>query len=1021
MKGECAQLDGVATGQTPGSRWLCYAAEMMLRPPLSLTIAIAMSWLCGASAQPACAQTESTRPETSSGVKPLDPAEALLSFELHPGFRIEVVASEPLVQDPVAMAFDESGSLFVVEYPEFNHYRIPREAQRTGRVRRLLDTDGDGRFDEATVFVEVPFATAVTCYKGGVFIGAPPDILYCRDVDGDGVADEKRVVLTGFGRDFAGGGLLNSFRWGIDNRIHIATGFAGGRVRRPEQRDAEAVDIRGRGVILDPRTLEFELTSGGGQHGLAMDDQGRKFLCSNVYPLQQLLYDDRYAARNPFFAPPAPARDINAEDPLARLKRISPLEPWRITRSRIAADGNRKDGEEARPGGVFTSASGITMYRGDAFPEEFYGNLLVGEVANNLAYRARLEQRGIELAAWRADPDGEFLASKDSWFRPVQLANGPDGALYIVDMYRQLIEGAAFVPRNALEKLDPSLGTNHGRIYRIVPQDYRRRPWPRLDKLDTHKLVGLLAHPNGWHRDTAARLLSERRDSAAIDPLTKTARNSDSPQARLLALSSLQTLNALRDDLLIASLEDASPRVREHAIRLAELSAADSAPLRAALFRRVADRDMRVRFQLAFSLGQLRGSQRNAALAELARRDADNPLLLMAVQSSLVSGAGDVFARLSADRTSVAKKSIRQLLLDLAAQIGLQSDPAGIAAVLQSLSTIDAGDPDFAQAIQRSLFAGVRREELRRLTKVGSAQLMFEQLVAQARQTVQDDSQPIERRVEAVRTLGLAEFDAKLQRLFHRLLGLGQPVPMQRAICETVAGFDEPRVADLLLDRWPQMTPSVRRSTIETLLSRPAWTSRLLDAVAAKSVSPGDVDRSRIEWLLTQSDETMVARLRQLFPADRRAARKSIIATYQSALTTTGDADRGRKIYERVCAACHKRGDVGKAIGPPLNDASRRSAETLLIDILDPNRQLKPLFQNYVLQTINGRVYTGMISEETSNAVTLQQADGTTREVLRLQIERLKSTGVSFMPEGLEKTVNKQAMADLLRYLASRP
>lgn len=1012
---------GVATSKTPDLRWPCYAAEMMPHPPLYLTLAIAMSWLCAAATQTACAQTESEQPGASPVVKPHESAEALLSFELHPGFRIELVASEPLVQDPVAMAFDESGSLFVVEYPEFNHYRIRREAQRTGRVRRLQDTNGDGRFDEATVFVEVPFATAVTCYKDGVFVGAPPDILYCRDVDGDGIADEKRVVLTGFDRDFAGGGLLNSFRWGIDNRIHIATGFAGGRVRRSDQRDAEAVEVRGRGVILDPRTLEFELTSGGGQHGLAMDDQGRKFLCSNVYPLQQLLYDDRYAARNPFFAPPAAARNINAEDPLAPLKRISPLEPWRVARSRIAADGDRKESEEARAGGVFTSASGITMYRGDAFPEEFYGNLFVGEVANNLAYRARLEQRGIELAAWRADPDREFLASRDSWFRPVQFANGPDGALYVVDMYRQLIEGAAFVPRNALEALDPSLGTSHGRIYRIVPQDYRRRPWPRLDKLDTHELVGLLAHPNGWHRDTAARLLSERRDAAAIDPLTETARNSDSPQARLLALSALQAFDALRDDLLISSLDDASPRVRVHAIRLAELLAADSAPLREALFGRVADPDIRVRFQLAFSLGQLRGSQRNAALAELARLDADNPLLLMAVQSSLVSGGGDVFARLVTDRQSVAKKSIRQLLLDLAAQIGLQGDAARIAAVLQSLSTIDARDPEFAQTIQRSLFARVRREELRRLTKVGSAQLMFEQLVADARQTVQDDSQPIDRRVEAVRTLGLAEFDAELQRLFHRLLGLGQPVPMQRALCETVAGFDQPGVADLLLDRWSQMTPSVRRSTIETLLSRPAWISRLLDAVAAKSVSPRDVDRSRIEWLLTQSDETTVARLRQLFPADRRVARESIIATFRSALNATGDAVRGRKIYQRVCAACHKRGEVGKAIGPPLNDTSRRSAETLLIDILDPNRQLKPLFQNYVLQTIDGRVYTGMISEETSNAVTLQQADGTTRVVLRLQIEKLKSTGVSFMPEGLEKSINQQAMADLLQYLADRP
>jgi putative membrane-bound dehydrogenase-like protein len=988
--------------------------------PFCLAPAIVLLWLSGAALPPVSGQTKADQPNVSRAAKPLEPADALRSFELHPGFRIELIAAEPLVQDPVAMAFDESGALFVVEYPEFNHYRIPRGSQRSGRVRRLQDTDGDGRFDDATVFVEVPFATAVTCYKGGVFVGAPPDILYCRDVDGDGVADEKRVVLTGFGRDFAGGGLLNSFRWGIDNRIHIATGFAGGRIRRPEQPEAAAIDIRGRGVILDPRTLDFELTSGGGQHGLAMDDQGRKFLCSNVYPLQQLLYDDRYAAQNPFFAPPRPARDINAEDPLAPLKRISPLEPWRVTRSLLAADSDRKNGEEAKAGGVFTSASGITMYRGDAFPDEFYGNLFVGEVANNLVYRARLQLRGLEQAALRADPDTEFLASRDNWFRPVQFTNGPDGALYVVDMYRQLIEGAAFVTPESLKKLDPSLGTDRGRIYRIVPREYQRRPWPRFDELDTLELVRLFEHSNGWHRDTAARLLSERQNPASIGPLIRTVRNSESPQARLLALSSLQTLDALSHDLLRDSLDDASPHVREYAVRLAESSVADSAPLLEALFGRVTDPDLRVRFQLAFSLGQMRDPRRTAALAELAQRDADNSWLLMAVQSSLTSGAGDVFARLTSDRESVAKTSIRQLVLDLASQIGVQSDAAEIATVLQSLSTIEAADPDFAKSIQRNLFARVRREDLRRLTAAGSTRKMFEQLVTQAHLSAIDDSNPIGQRLEAVHTLGLAEFDAELRQLFDRLLSAGQPAPLQLAVCETLARFDHPQVAGLLLDHWSHMTPSVRRSTVETLLSRKKWTSSLLDAIEARTVSPKDFDQSRIKWLLTQADQPTSARLRKLFPTER-AGRELVIARFRSALSTTGDAKRGRKIYERVCSACHKRGDLGKSIGPPLNDTARRPAETLLIDILAPNRQLKPLFQNYVVHTSDGRVYNGMISEETSNAVRLQQSDGTSREVLRIQIETLKSTGVSFMPEGLEKTINEQAMADLLKFLAVRP
>ena len=298
---------------------------------------------------------------------------------------------------------------------------------------------------------------------------------------------------------------------------------------------------------------------------------------------------------------------------------------------------------------------------------------------------------------------------------------------------------------------------------------------------------------------------------------------------------------------------------------------------------------------------------------------------------------------------------------------------------------------------------------------------MFEQLVTQARSSVIDDSLPIGRRLEAVRTLGLAEFDAELRQLFDRLLSVGQPAPLQQSVCETLARFDHSHVVDLLLDHWSHMTPSVRTSAVETLLSRPKWTRRLLDAIEAKTVSRNDLDQSRVEWMLTKADEPSAARLRKLFPAKRSADREMVLDRFRSAMSRTGDAKRGRKIYERVCAACHKRGDLGKAIGPPLNDTARRPAEALLIDILDPNRQLKPLFQNYVLNTYDGRVYSGMISEETSNAVRLQQADGTSREVLRIQIKTLKSTGRSFMPEGLEKTIDKQAMVDLIEFLSGRP
>jgi putative membrane-bound dehydrogenase-like protein len=956
------------------------------------------------------------------GSAPLPPGEALRSFELHAEFRVELVASEPLVQDPVAMAFDEDGVLYVIEYPEFNEYQFPRGVSRKSRVKRLIDEDGDGQFDSATVFVEAPFATAVICYDGGVFVGAPPDVLFCRDTDQDGVADEKRVVLTGFGRDFAGGGLLNSFRWGLDQRIHMATGFAGGKVIRLGNTDSKPVDVRSRGLILNPRTLEIEATSGGGQHGLGIDDWGNKYLCSNVYPLQHLIYDDRYVARNPFFAPPAATRNINGEDPLATLKRISPLEPWRVARSRSVAQ-ERPEGEGSRAGGVFTSASGITVYRGDAFPDDFYGNVFVGEVANNLVYRARIESRGIERIALRADRKAaEFLASKDPWFRPVQFANGPDGALYVVDMYRELIEGAAFVPRESLAKIDPSRGTSLGRIYRVVPRSFERRSPPRLSKSTTPELIQLLQHGNAWHRETAARLLVQRDDPTAIGLLQQLARTSKIPQARVVALITLASLRALQPALLVHSLEDESPRVREQAVRLAESQKDASPELENALFGRVSDPDIHVRYQLAFSLGAFQGSQRNASLATLIRAESANQWLMTAVQSSLSSGGGEVFARMVEDPQTFRQESVKRFLLDLATQIGRQSsrqsNRSELTEVLKSLATLEDSHEEFVITVLQKLLVRGQLAELSDVSGIEAAQATFRKSLQFAKQRCRDESQPVELRVQSVRILGLASLaDQELSLIFGQLLDPDQLEPIQSAACDTLARFKSPQVADVLLSRWSRMTPLVRGRAIETLLSRSIWTSQVFDAIEGKTVFRNDIDSARIRLLELQSDETTRSRIQRLFPTDRGVARQSVIVAYQSSLKLKGDMDRGREVFKRTCAVCHKRKQLGKSAGPHLNDTARRPAEVLLVDILDPGREMKSLYQNYVVHMSDGRVLTGMILDETPNGIRLQQADGKLREVLRIDIERLQSTGISFMPEGLEKSIDLQAMADLLRFL----
>lgn len=437
-------------------------------------------------------------------IPPKTPDEAQKAFVVRPGFRVELAAAEPLLRSPVAMDFDEDGRLYVAEFPEYNEYAGTKPHGK-GCLRLLEDPDGDGDYDRSILFAEnVPMASAVACWDGGVYVGSAPDLLYLKDTDGDGKADVRRVVFTGFGKDRAGEGMLNSFRWGPDNRFHISTSIDGGDVRRAGRTEAKTVSVRGHGFLFDPRGETFELTGGGGQHGMGRDDWGRTYVCGNSDPFHLVMYDSRYLVRNPYLQAPPAAVNIAPAGKYTKLYRVSPVEPWRALRTRLRSQGIVPGSDEGgTPSGFFTGGTGVTVYRGDAFPPQFRGNLFVGDVSNNVVHRALPVPDGVLVVARGAEEGRDFLASRDNSFRPVQMANGPDGCLWIIDMSRELIEGAAFLPPQILKHMDVGSGVDRGRIWRVVPEGHR--PNVRgVGRATTAELVALLEHPNGWHRDTAS-------------------------------------------------------------------------------------------------------------------------------------------------------------------------------------------------------------------------------------------------------------------------------------------------------------------------------------------------------------------------------------------------------------------------------------------------------------------------------------------------------------------------------------
>ncbi len=350
-------------------------------------------------------------------LKPTEPGDTAATFKLHEGFRLDPVAVEPLVGSPVSACYDADGRLYVVE---MRGYPYPENVP-SGRVSLLVDDDHDGRFDRSTTFVDgLSWPTSVVPYDGGVFIAVAPEILYARDNDGDGKADIRKVMFKGFGTQNVQA-LLNGLLWGLDGWIYGVAGGNGGTIENLSIPGSKPVVVRGRDFRFRPDGSRFEAISGGGQFGHSFDDWGHRFTCNNSNHIREILLPSHYLERNPALLVTSVLHDIAAEGPAATVFRISPAEPWRVVRTRQrAADpkyANRLPATELVPIGFFTSATGVTIYRGSAFADEYRGNAFIGDVGGNLVHRKLMTRDGIEYKAIRAD-EGRRVSCLDRQLVP---------------------------------------------------------------------------------------------------------------------------------------------------------------------------------------------------------------------------------------------------------------------------------------------------------------------------------------------------------------------------------------------------------------------------------------------------------------------------------------------------------------------------------------------------------------------------------------------------------------------------
>lgn len=972
-------------------------------------------------------------------IPPTPPEKAIDTFQVKDGYRIELAAAEPLVASPVAICWDELGRMYVVEMRGYSEHRD----EKLSRVRLVHDDNNDGVYDRVTTFAEqLLWPTAIACWDGGVFVADAPDILYLKDADGDGTAEIRKRVFTGFGIHNVQG-LLNSFHWGLDNRIHGSGSSCGGRITLverldpsprppPQRREGEKapININGRDFSFDPRTLDFRAESGGAQHGMTFDDFGHKFVCSNSDHCQQVMFEDRYIARNPLLAAPSARVSIAVDGPQAEVFRTSPVEPWRIVRTRLrvagAAPGPIEGG--GRAAGYFTGSTGVTVVRGSAFADhDMYGMVIVGDVGSNLIHRKKLTLDGVQYKAERIDKESEFVASKDNWFRPAQFANGPDGALYAVDVYREVIEHPASLPPVIKKHLDLDSGRDRGRIWRIAPQKWVRSKPARFEKVTNPELIALLDDKNAWTRETAARLIYQKQTSAAPVTLTKlVAAEKASAAGRVHALYALAGLGKLDGESVLVALTSPSPRLREHAIRLAgqelrkwpvEVQQQVLRTLKAL----AGDEDAQVRMQLAFTLGDVQATQRIGGLAKILSRDADDKWIRLACLTSLTDPYGMLDHALSGGEEDLA--AMKPVLPDLALLAGRTKNNEALARTSARLAALPEKDAALRIALLRSLMtgAGLSREQFLKAA-AGKDDKLPQQLLAlalvDALKLVQASDQNDAVRLAAAQGLALGAFEQVAEPLAE-LLSPQQSTELQLAALRTLDTFGGKEPGELILEHWSKLSPETRRSALDLLVSRPERASQLLAAITAKEIPPSEIDAPHVELLKQHADAVVREQAAKLFGSAALARRAEVVEQYRDALDKPGDVARGKQFFAKNCASCHKVEGTGHELGPNLAAMKNRGPETILLNVLDPNREVNPQFLSYVLVTNEGKTLSGIIAAESATSVTLKRADGQGDEVLRSDIEELRSTGMSLMPEGLEKQIDQGAMADVIAYLMS--
>jgi putative membrane-bound dehydrogenase-like protein len=945
----------------------------------------------------------------------LSPAEAIKKMVVPEGFKVELVAAEPDVVNPVAMTFDERGRVWITESFEY-----PRREPGPGRdrVKTLEDTDGDGTLDKVTIFAEglnIPSGIAVG--YGGVWVANSPDILFMQDTDGDGKADKQEVVVTGFGRDDTHE-LPNSLTWGPDGWLYGLNGVFNPSkiVHQGKTHNFTCAMFR-----IHPRTRAFEVFCEGTSNpwGIAIDKEGSFFVSACVIDHLWHLVETGYYHRQGGPYPPY---------------------TWKI--ESIVKHKHQ-----------LAAYCGIHYYDSDAYPPQYREKLYMGNVHGNCINSDRLERDG---STYRGLPEPDFLKANDAWFMPVVQKTGPDGCLWILDWYDRY---HCYQDANR----DPAgIDRGHGRLYRVRYQDTPRAPKFDLSKETDEQLIERLKSPNGFFRDIAQRLLAERANPETLVRLEEaTFQSGWTLKQRLGALWARLSAAPLNSSYALKLLQSQESEL--HAWGLRGIRHALNSNVSEDVQREVRQQmrlgaDPAVKLQLAITVAKSPAFEPDEKvtqllyLAERMGQDSHLQRIIWANLQPLLKDQGAAIAAYFGSAPLANPAAFDELLPRIVDRLlsGEVTERGEAIQLIQALAATKNCTPVALDACWLMVSRRVQSGEIRASEKPLVRQQLEPELNAQlaasdttparrlrvatlmtnlgipagaelCRNAALDRKNPVDVRMAAAEALIFGRDEQSLTIAGQLLTNREELLGLQQQVVAALGRSTDEQVIPLLIDSLGRDPTEVHPVAIDVLTERDAGRQALILGVNQKRIDPLKLNVNQIAKLVNAKDAKLAESARAIWGTvrtDRNPQREQVVAQMRELLKkNSGDPHKGSVAFHKLCGQCHKIHGQGQDVGPDITVNGRASIDQLLSNVFDPSLVIGKIYQAYTVVTTDGRTLTGLLVEDNPQRVVLKVQGGKIETIARKDIDEIALSKLSLMPEGVEKQLSPEELRDLLAFL----